>query len=206
MLNDIVEGLHNAKIEGLAKTFARLGRTGFWLQVVLGSFPVILMVYVFAFTGSLSGTRAGLPIVEYLTAVNLLVLFFTIFWFWRYRGLSRKIADPATRPTESVVLRRVWTGLVASALGVLFSMSIMFVEVGQLLFYFLSAPQGGIPAIQTTPSAVGGASSWVSTVDMASLMALILTLAAEVISMVLGLWLLFRTTAAYRAVPEAIED
>jgi hypothetical protein len=206
MLNDIVDGLHDAKIEGLARTFNRLGRTGFWLQVVLGSFPVILMVYVFAFSGSFSGTRAGLPIVEYLTVLNLLILFFTTFWFYRYRGLSKKIADPLLCPTESVVLRRVWTGLVASAVGVLFSMLVMFVEVGQLLFYFLSAPQGGIPAIQTTPSAVGGASSWVSTVDMASLMALILTLAAEVIALVLGLWLLFRTTSAYRGMPEAAAD
>jgi hypothetical protein len=206
MLDEIVESLHNSKIEGLAKTLRRTGRTGFWLQVVLGSFPVILMVYVFAFSGSVSGTRAGLPIIEYLTVLNLLVLFFTIFWFSRYKGLSYKIEDPLTRPSESAVLRRVWTGLVASALGVLFSMMVMFLEVGQLLFYFLSAPQGGIPAIQTTPSAVGGASSWVSTVDMASLMALILTLTAEVIALVLGLWLLFRTTSAYRHDHEAVEN
>lgn len=206
MLNEMVDSLHSAKIEGLANTFRRLGRTGFWLQVVLGSFPVVLMLYVFAFSGTVSGTRAGLPIIEYLTVANLLVLLFTVVWFYRYIGLSRKIADPLARPTESVVLRRVWIGLVASVLGILFSMLVMLIEVGQLLFYFLAAPQGGIPSIQMTPGNIGGAASWVSTVDMASLMALILTLAAEMVAMVLGLWLLFRTTRSSGEFPESAED
>ena len=70
----------------------------------------------------------------------------------------------------------------ASSLGAVFSMVVLILEVGQLLFYFLAAPQGGIPAIQTTPGTVGGAASWVSTVDVASLMALLLTLTAEVVA------------------------
>lgn len=197
MLNSVVDGLESSKIEGLAGSFRRLGRIGFWTQVVLGSFPVVLMVYVFVFTGNVSvpGTRAGLPVIEYLTILNLLVLVFTTIWFYRYRGLAARIADPASRPTRASLLRTVWTGLMASSLGALSSMVLLILEVGQLLFYFLSAPQGGIPAIQTTPAA-GGAGSWVSTVDVASLMALLLTLSAEVIVLVFGLWLLFRTSRA----------
>jgi hypothetical protein len=207
MLNEMVDSLHNPKIEGLAKTYRRLGRLGFWLQVVLGSFPVILMTYIFIFTGAikLSGTRAGLPVVEYLTILNLLVLLFTTIWFYRYPGLGRKLLDLDTRPTASQVERTVWTGLVASSLGAVFSMIVLILEVGQLLFYFLAAPQGGIPAIQTTPANVGAGSSWVSTVDVASLMALLLTLTAEVIALVFGLWLLFRTTQTASELPESGE-
>jgi len=202
MLNNIVDSLQGSKIEGLANTFRRLGRLGFWLQVVLGSFPVVLMLYIFLFTGSLtvSGTRAGLPLVEYLTVLNLLVLLFTTLWFYRYSGLGRRLLDPETRPSGPKVLRTVWIGLVASSLGAVFSMVVLILEVGQLLFYFLSAPQGGIPAIQTTP--VGGGASWVSTVDVASLMALLLTLTAEVVALVLGLWLLFRTSQTADAFAE----
>jgi hypothetical protein len=202
MLNNIVDSLQSSKIEGLAGTFRRLGRLGFWLQVVLGSFPVVLMLYIFLFTGSLtvSGTRAGLPLVEYLTVLNLLVLLFTTLWFYRYSGLGRRLLDPETRPSGPKVLRTVWIGLVASSLGAVFSMVVLILEVGQLLFYFLSAPQGGIPAIQTTP--VGGGASWVSTVDVASLMALLLTLTAEVVALVLGLWLLFRTSQTADAFAE----
>ena len=191
MLKKIVDSLHSSKIEGLGKTFTRLGWLGFWLQVVLGSIPVVLMFYVFVFSGSITGTRAGLPIVEFLSMANLLVLLFTTVWFYRYTGLGKAIANPGTRPTEGALVGTVWTGLVASSLGIVFSMTVMTLEVGHLLFYFLAAPQGGIPAIQTI---AGTASSWVSAVDLVSLMSLLLTMAAEVMALVLGLWLLFHTT------------
>lgn len=205
MLNSVVDGLESAKLDSLAGTFRRLGRVGFWTQVVLGTFPVILMVYVFVFTGSLSvpGTRAGLPVIEYLTALNLLVLVFTTIWFFRYRGLATRIADPAARPTRASLLRTVWTGLVASSLGAVFSMVLLLLEVGQLLFYFLTAPQGGIPTIQAAPA--GAAGSWVSAVDVASLMALLFTLSAEVIALVLGLWLLARTSRSAVDAPAPAE-
>ena len=191
MFKKIIEGLHGAKIDSLSKSFIRLGWVGFWLQVVLGALPVVLMFYLFDFSGSLSGPRSGMPLVEFLSLINLLVLLFTIVWFYRYPALGRRIADPQARPSESTILGSVWTGLVATSLGILFSMTVMVMEVGQLLFYFLSAPQAGIPAIQTTATA---SASWVSAVDLVSLMALLLMLAAEVIALVLGLWLMFRTT------------
>jgi hypothetical protein len=191
MMSRMIDGLHGSKIEGLAKSFSRLGWTGFWLQVVLGSVPLVLMLYIFVFSGNLSGPRTGLPVVELLTLANLAVLLFTIFWFYRYTGLAKRIEDPQTRPTETALVGTVWTGLVVSSLGILFSMVVMILEVGQLLFYFLAAPQGGIPTLQTT---VGNTGSWVSAVDLVSLLALLLMLAAEVIALVFGLWLMFRTT------------
>jgi hypothetical protein len=205
VLNKMLEGLRGSKIDALARTFRRLGRTGFWVQAVLGSLQLILIGYVFTFSGSVSGTRASLPIVGYLTVANLFLLLFTTIWFYRYPGLSRRIADPISRPTGASVLGTVWTGLVASSLGTLFSMVVLLLEVGQLLFYFLSTPQGGVPAIQTMPGTLGGQSSWVSTVDMASLMALLLTLAAEITALTLGLWLLFRTTQVSDELPQGAQ-
>ena len=192
MLTQIISGLHGGKAEGLAKTFTRLGWTGFWLQLLLGSIPVFLMSYVFVFSGSFSGPRNGLPVVEFLSAANLIVLLFTIVWFYRYTDLAKRISNPQTRPSESSLLGTVWTGLIASSLGILFSMLVMLLDVGQLLFYFLSVPQVGVQVVQTTTGA--GGASWVSAVDLVSLMALLLTLGAEVVTLVLGLWLMFRTT------------
>jgi hypothetical protein len=200
MLKKLVNDLHVSRIDGLARTFQRTGRVGFWTQVVMGAFPVLLMLYVFTFSGSVTGPRQGLPIVSYLTAINLLLLVFVVFWFSRYPGVGGKLSDPATRPSEASVTRTVWTGLIASSLGIIFSILVMLIEVSQMLFYFLAAPQGGVPTIQTTPTSLGG--SWVSAVDFASLMALVLVLAAEVLATIFGLWLLFRTTHTY----EALED
>jgi hypothetical protein len=89
--------------------------------------------------------------------------------------------------------RAAWTGVVASTLGIVFSMLVMLVEVTQLLFYFLRAPQAGVPVIQTTG---GGPASWVSAADIMSLMALILSLWAELVVLLFSLWLLFRTRVA----------
>ena len=80
----------------------------------------------------------------------------------------------------------------ASTLGIVFSMLVMFFEVAQLLIYFLRAPQAGIPVVQTT----GGPASWVSAADIVSLMALLLTMFVEIVVLAFGLWLLFRTMTA----------
>jgi hypothetical protein len=196
MLTKLLASLHSPSAENLSRAFAKLGGAGFWLQLVLGSMPVVLMFYSFVFAASPTGPRAGLPIVEYLAVATLLVLIFTTFWFWSYKGLARQIADPATRPPESKVVGKVWTGLIATSIGVFLSLSVMIIETAHLLFYFLAAPQGGVPVIQTTVQVAGGA-SWVSAVDMLSLLALTLVLAAEVIALVFGLWLLLRTTQTY---------
>jgi hypothetical protein len=200
MLKKLVENLHSTKIEGLAGSFRRAGRIGFWSQLVLGAFPVLLMLFVFTFSGGF-GTRAGLPIVGWLTLANMLVLLFTIIWFSGYVRFGQRIADASTRPGEAAVVKRVWTGLLVSTIGVVISLVLMFAEVAHLLFYFLAAPQGGIPTLQTTPSSTTG--SWVSAVDMASLLSLVMVLAAEFLATILGMWLLFRTTHSYHELESA---
>jgi hypothetical protein len=99
--------------------------------------------------------------------------------------------DPNQRPAEPDVLGVVWTGVVASTIGMLFSMIVMLIEAASLLFYFLKAPQGGIPVIQTA-----GAESthFISSVDMVSLMALILAAFAEFIVLLFSIWLLFQSS------------
>lgn len=190
MLSKLLQSLTASNDDGLARTFSRLGRTGFWAQVVMGSFTVVLMIYFFIFANSPTGPRAGLPVVEYLALVNIAVLVFTTFWFHRYTRIAGQIADPQLRPSRMSLTKTVWTGLIASTIGLVFSILVIFIESAHLLFYFLATPQGGIPVIQTP---VGGSISFVSAVDMLSLMSLILTLAAEIVAMILGLWLLFRT-------------
>ena len=199
MLKKLMESLQSSGTQSLAKTFSRLGRFGFWMQIVVGSIPFLLMLYTFIFTRSPSGPRAGLAVVEYLTLASLLILVFTIIWFYRHTRLAERIADPQQCPPAPSVVSAVWTGLIASGVGLLFSMLVMVIETGHLLFYFLAAPQGGVPVIQT-PGA--GPASWVSAVDMMSLMALSLLVFAELIVLILSLWLLFRTTQVADEFPQ----
>jgi hypothetical protein len=204
MLRKLRDAIRPSKGSSLARAFSRLGWVGLWLQVVFGSLPVIMMAYYFMFSRSASpsASRSGFPFVEYLTVADLLILVFTTFWSYRYTRLGRRMMDPDRRPSESYVLGAVWTGVVASTVGMLFSMIVMLIEAANLLLYFLKAPQAGIPVIQTSGAE---AVHWVSSVDMVSLMALILTLFAELIVLVLSLWLLFRTTLGSPELPQAPE-
>jgi hypothetical protein len=202
MFQRLLQAIRPSKGSSLAKSLSRLGWAGFWLQVVFGSLPVLLMVYYFIFSGSGPVSRSGLPLVEYLTIVNLLLLGFTLFWSYRYTRLAKRLMDPEHRPSESAVVGTVWTGVTASTVGMLFSMIVILIEAANLLFFFLKAPQGGIPMVQTSGAE---ARHFVSSVDMVSLMALILTLFAELIVLVFSLWLLFRTTLGSPEFPQAAD-
>ncbi len=191
MLKETIEKLRILPRSELARSFSRLGWIGFWTQIVVGMIPILLMAYSFIFAQSVSGPRAGLPIVEYLTLAGLSILVFTTVWFYRYTRLAQLIRDPARRPTETELARTVWIGLLASSIAILFTILVMFIEVAHLLFYFLSAPQGGVPVIQTAGPT---AASWVSAVDMLSLMSMVMTLMAELVVLIFSLWLLFRVT------------
>jgi hypothetical protein len=199
MLQKTKNAIRPSSGSSLGRAFSRLGWAGFWLQIVFGSLPIIVMVYYFIFSGSAAVSRSGLPFVEVLTVVNLVILLFTLFWSYRYTRLGRQLMDPQKRPTESSVVQIVWTGVAASTIGMLFSMTVLLLEAGNLLFLFLKAPQGGIPMIQTSS---GEGMYGVSAVDMVSLIALILTLFAELIVLVFSLWLLFRTTLGSQEFPQ----
>ena len=193
MLNLLKTKLLSSKPQKIANAFARLGWLGFWLQVVLATLPILLMIYVLFFCRSASIQRSGMGLVQYLGLLCLLILFFTIFWSYRYTRLAKRMADPELCPPKSTVINILWTGLMASCTGILFSMLIMMVEVGRLLFVFLRAPQGGVPVMQTETY---DASTWVSAIDMVGLLADLSVLAAELIVLAFTLWLLFRMTTA----------
>lgn len=88
----------------------------------------------------------------------------------------------------------------AAAAGMIFSMVVMVIEAANLLYYFLKSPRAGSPVIRTSGAE---APHRVSSVDMVSLMALILTVFSELIVLVFSLWLLFRTTVGSPEYPQA---
>ncbi len=199
MLKKLRDAIRPSRAVSLGRAFSRLGWVGFWIQVVFGPLPIIVMVYYVLFSRSGTVSPSGLAFVGYATLADVLILLFTLCWSYRYTRLGRQMRDPERRPPESAVLRIVWVGVLASTAGMLLSMLILVVEAANMLFIFLRAPQGGIPMVQT------GAESpyWVSTVDMVSMMASILVLFAELIVLVFSLWLLFRSSLGSPEYPQA---
>jgi hypothetical protein len=204
MLGTIRKALRPSPKDSLARSFSRLGWLGFWMQIAVGAIPVILIIYSFLFgSARAAGTRSGFPLIQYLTIAGLVVLAFTTLWFYRYTRLAARIADPERRPSELSLQRTVWKGVMASTLGIVFSMLVMFFEVTQLLIYFLRAPQAGIPVIQTTTT---GSASWVSAADIMSILALLLTMFVEITVLIFGLWLLLRTMTTSAEYPHIGDD
>jgi len=201
MLGTLPKAFKPSSRDSLAKAFLRLGWTGFWIQLVIGSIPVSFAVYalIFGRSGG-AGTRGGSLLVDYLSIAGLIILAFTTVWSYRYTRLGAQIADPERRPSEVAVQRVAWIGVAASATGILFSMLVMLFEVMQLLLYFLRAPQGGVPVIQTT---AGGRESWVSAADMVNLLVLNFTLFGELFVLIFSIWLLFRSMIASAEFPYA---
>lgn len=195
MTETLVENLRPSESNSLAGVFARLGWMGFWVQVLVGSLSTLLILYMLLFSRWRLDLRAGLLFAEYLTIAALLVLAFTTFWSYRYTRLAKRLADPQSRPSQPAVIKTVWTGLIASGLGIIFLILVMLIETARLLFYFLATPQAGVPVFQSP--GVGSASSWVSAVDMVSLLALILIMIAEMVVLAFSLWLLFRATQSH---------
>ncbi len=202
MLTKLTDSLRPSTIDGLASGFSRLGAAGLWAQLMMGAIPFAIMMYTLLFTSpSLPGGHSALPLVQYFSIVDLFLLVFIIFWFYRYTRIGKRIKASPARVSLNGIRRTVWIGLVATTLAILFSMIVLLFEVGNMLFHFLSAPQAGIPTVQTT---VNGIANWVSAADMMSLLSLILTLAGEIFALIFGLLLLFRTLQASVEPPKAV--
>jgi len=56
-----------SKPESLAKQFSRLGWIGFWVQLVLISLPIILLLYVLFISSPESAQRKGIDLSNYLS-------------------------------------------------------------------------------------------------------------------------------------------
>lgn len=101
MLSDSVDRSQGSRIEGL-----------FRMQVALGSLSVVLLLYILlAGNPSASGTRAVLPLVEYLSVLSLLVLLLRVLWRlpeswdWGCGAAPTRRAVPVPRPA-----RLAWRG------------------------------------------------------------------------------------------------
>ena len=188
-----------SKPESLAKQFSRLGWIGFWVQLVLISLPIILLLYVLFISSPESAQRKGIDLSNYLSYGSLLVMLFTIFWFYRYTRLAKRIPDPELCPPQSSVMRTLWIGLGASCVGILFSMILMINAVLRILFVLLATPQTGVPF--ATPG--GDPTKTLSAIDAVSLTSFLFTLTAELIVLAFSLWLLFRVTRPSTEITEA---
>ena len=171
-----------------------LGWIAFWIQLVLAVIPVLLLLFALFMKG-LTSEGLGTTLEATFAYACLLFLLFSLLWSFRYTRLGRKLAGPAPRPHSGVTMRILWTGLIGNLVGMVCSILVAMGAVGTMLFKVLSRPQGAIPTIdlRSGASAAGAASSqWIVPLDVIWLQSLINTMAAQVVGIVVTLFLLYR--------------
>jgi hypothetical protein len=191
MLESVAQPPAEAKAVSIGGAFRRIGWLGFWTQLVLAIVPILVFALIVGAVRGFAALRADTGLLGWFSLLSVLLLLFTTFWSWRYRSVGVRLAA-GTVPFDAPVLsRRVWIGIGASSLGILLSLVVVLAEVIVLLLVFLEAPQGGAPVFQTTE---GASFAFITALDVLSLVALILTAAAEIVTLLLSLWLLYRIT------------
>jgi len=172
----------------LGTTFSRLGWIGFFIQPVLLSVPLLLALYMLFGFAADSSARRGIDLSDYLSWGSLIVTIFTAIWFFRYPRLGRRIADGDPKLSGAAVLKTVWIGIWAGAIGIVFSMLMLFAESSRILFVMLANPQTGLmvsPNIGVDPNLA------LSALDGISLLTLLILLTAELLVLGLSMGLLY---------------
>jgi len=170
----------------LGRRFSRAGWLGFLLQIGLGAVPVVLGSWFYFVSPNATTASGGVTLVSLLAMAVLVILLITTILFFYYIRVGKRLATGASKWKRPGLRRLVGFGLLLGGLSVFASSVVMIAEVASMLFTFLEFPQGGVPVIQTTTADA----TWISALDVLSLLALSLSITAEIIVIGLGFWLL----------------
>lgn len=193
----------NAPERRLGGHFRRTGWIGFWLQIILCVVPLSIGALIYFASPNAGAPSANTALVSTLTMGVLLILVVTTALFFYYARIGKRLQTGTSRWTRGRLKGLVRFGLLASGISVFASALLMLWEATFMLRTFLEFPQGGVPVIQTTMQD----STWISALDVLSLLTLALSILTEILVLGLGLWLMYwlthpaPATASDRSVP-----
>ncbi|MBW4622654.1 MAG: DUF3611 family protein [Cyanosarcina radialis HA8281-LM2] len=180
----------NPTTQQIAQSFRWLGWLGFWLQVLLGFIPILVVVTTILFSPNQG--QLGLSFGMSLAIVCLLVLCFSIYWCYRYTRVGNKLKAPDLRPAKANVIRDLKVGLIANLGTIGISVLIALLRVGELTFKMLRLPQG---ATVVTPAPVGttiAPGALITASNMITIQATINAIAAGLVGAIVALLLLYQ--------------
>ncbi len=169
----------------IARWCRQLGWLGVVLQGVLGFIP-LLVVVVRIFTSQQGrGFGPGL----WLAIFCLIVLLFSIYWCFRYIRLAARLEHADRRPSKPAVKRTLKIGLLTNLLIVVISTLFALWRVTTLTVQMLTVPQG---ATVVTPNQLAGPGALITPANMVTLYAMISTIAAGLVGLIVALLLIYQ--------------
>lgn len=185
----------SSNLHQIAFAFRKGGWIGFWLQGFFAVVPIFLLL--FALFISPAKNRLGQSFVGLVLAYAcLFALVFTIYWCFNYTLIGQKLENPQRRPTKANVIRSLWIGLTTNIVGMIFAMIVALWKVGTLLFKMLSVPPGAATIYNpgNGPAILNRTGPIIVPMDMISLQAAFNAMAAELVGIIIALFLLYKIT------------
>lgn len=183
----------------IARNCRYLGWLGFWLQMVLGLVPLLVVVgLVFARLGQ--WPRGLLSLGLWLAILCLGFLVFSTFWSFRYTRLANRIETADARPSKSGVKRSLTIGLLTNLAVMTMAVLIALSQVSQLTFRMLSIPQG---ATVVTPDQTTAQGALISPSNMLTIQAMVHAIAAGLVGVLVAL-LLIQQISRHRNAPDKL--
>lgn len=186
MVNFFKSNAAPLSLSGLAHHLRRLGWLGLGLQGLFGLIPILVLIIRVITHYSRSPASVGL----FLAVACLLALLLAMYWCFHYVRLARKLETARLRSAQGTVIRVLWTGLIINIVGMVCAVLIAIAKTATLTINMLRLPQG---ATIITSEAVGNRANQVSLItpsDMITLQAMINTIAAELVGIIIALLLL----------------
>jgi Protein of unknown function (DUF3611) len=164
-----------------------IGWIGFWLQLILA--VVSTLIFLFAIPAANMGVKNPGTGGSLLFAVcGLLALYVSIYWFFNYVSIGRKLKNPDLRPKKADTIKALRWGLIISSIGM--GLTILGAEsiAGTLLGKSLAIAQ---PFAVYSPDTL---SKIIQPLDIFIVLANTHTITAHFLGLIASLWLLNRTT------------
>jgi hypothetical protein len=170
----------------LAHSLRRLGWIGLLLQGLLGLIPILVLIVRVITHYTQNPPSLGL----FLAISCLLALLLAMYWCFHYVRLAHKLETAKLRSAQGAVIRALGIGLTINIVGMVCAVLIAIAKTATLTINMLRLPQG---ATIITSEVVGNRGNQVSLItpsDMITLQAMINTIAASLVGIIIALLLL----------------
>ncbi|MFW6359357.1 MAG: DUF3611 family protein [Chroococcales cyanobacterium] len=176
-------------IQRVANDMTRVGRIGFWTQIVLGVLALVATT-VGSFSDLLSqedapqGASSGL----FFAICSLITLAVAVYFCFRYVGIGKLLRseDASQRPSKGDTIREIRLAISVNLIGMILSIVGAQAITGATLIKIFTIPQAAV--------AVERASRFVQPVDLVVIQANVTTITAHFCGFVISLWLLNKIT------------
>jgi len=145
MTNQLGSYLQAPSKKEFAATFRVVSRFSFWIQLALGAFSAIALLFaMFSRNLSAQTDNPGIGLGIFLAVVGVLLLCFRIYWAFRYRRLAKRLQTPnyELHPIKEDVIQVLRIGLIVSLVAILIAFLASELSVIALLSKALAEPQG----------------------------------------------------------------